>query len=344
MTRNLYLGADVERLVAELGTATDDAGIVRALARGMAAVADVVAATDFSVRAGLLADEIAAAQPDLIGLQEVALWRRGPVSAVGELDAAEVEYDFLELLVEALGARGCRYDVAASAVRADVECPAYREGGEPGARDRRLTMRDVILARPGLDIIATGQRRFDANLELVIGGVDLGPERGWQWVDVAIAGGPVRLVNTHLESLSADIGLAQAHELVAAIPRDLAALVVGDFNSDPLDHAPRGGAAAAPSAAYEAMVGGGYADGWLASGGVGPGFTAGLNERLDDPTGAGFDHRLDFVFGRGAGGSSLRWLAPAVVTGAAATARDPRTGLWPSDHAGVVTTVALPPR
>ena len=39
----------------------------------------IVDDTDFTVRAGLLADEIVATEPDLIGLQEVAWWRHGPL-------------------------------------------------------------------------------------------------------------------------------------------------------------------------------------------------------------------------------------------------------------------------
>ena len=37
-----------------------------------------VQSTDFPVRSKLLAREIKQTKPDLIGMQEVAIWRRGP--------------------------------------------------------------------------------------------------------------------------------------------------------------------------------------------------------------------------------------------------------------------------
>ena len=85
MTRNVYLGADINRPVrAARGKSGGEA--LAALGQANDQVRAIVDQTDFRVRSRLLAAEIAAARPDLVGLQEVALWRKGPL----ELDAIGV--------------------------------------------------------------------------------------------------------------------------------------------------------------------------------------------------------------------------------------------------------------
>jgi len=78
MTRNIYLGGDITR---PIRAALDRTGHDGALALGHAnhELREVVDRTDFATRSRLLAQEIAATQPDLVGLQEVALWRHGPM-------------------------------------------------------------------------------------------------------------------------------------------------------------------------------------------------------------------------------------------------------------------------
>ena len=62
---------------------------------------EIVDRTDFPTRSRLLAAEIAAARPDLIALQEVALWRQGPIELdqLGRPNATDVDYDFLATLL-----------------------------------------------------------------------------------------------------------------------------------------------------------------------------------------------------------------------------------------------------
>lgn len=349
LTRNLYLGADIERLVAALGDPEE-------VGRAMLQVRDVVAATDFGVRARGLAAEIVAAAPDVLGLQEVALWReRG---ATGE---QVVSWDFLALLLAELDrladsaglADAPRYRVAICSDRADLAVPIFvTPTSDPGRpAEVRLTMRDAMLVRAQVPVLDSGAARYRANLSVQVAGLDLAPERGFQWVEVALAGRPVRVVNTHLESLGADLTLAQAEELVSAVPGDRPVVILGDFNSDPLDDVVRDGAQAAPSAAYRTMLAAGFRDAWAESAdpAAGPGWTACLGELLADP-GDGFDHRLDFVFVRGYGDWSPR-LGEVGVTGtrpldggdgddADATGRP---GVrWASDHAGVFATIHQP--
>ena len=58
---------------------------------------------------------------------------------------------------------------------------------------------------------------------------------------------------------------------------------------------------------------------------------------IDDahPDLSGIDHRIDMVFGRTAAGAPLA-VDRGEVTGTDVADRDPATGLWPSDHGGVV--------
>jgi hypothetical protein len=96
MTRNVYLGADLTPAIG----APDLPSFVAAVG----GVLRQVTATNFPVRARGLAAEIRAVKPDLVGLQEVALWRTGPASIVpllgGPKTATTVRYDFLELLLD----------------------------------------------------------------------------------------------------------------------------------------------------------------------------------------------------------------------------------------------------
>ncbi len=100
-------------------------------------------------------------------------------------------------------------------------------------------------------------------------------------------------------------------------------IVIGDFNAQA-----QGGTAAT----YASFVNAGFKDAWVEAG-QGPGLTC-KPEELRDPA-RGFDQRIDYVMCRNG-------LTPveAIVTG-----NDPAnrtaSGLWPSDHGGVVATLRL---
>ena len=108
----------------------------------------------------MLAAEIAAARPDLIALQEVALWRHGPIELdqIGRPNATEVDFDFLATLLADLQARGVGYDVVQQQQGSDVEAPAFaRDPADGGARDVRLTLQDVILLRQDSPVRVSGR-------------------------------------------------------------------------------------------------------------------------------------------------------------------------------------------
>jgi endonuclease/exonuclease/phosphatase family metal-dependent hydrolase len=350
MTRNLYLGADINRPVnAALEAEADGASgpeILVALANATYVTRAIVDDTDFSVRAGLLADEIAATEPDLIGLQEVAWWRHGPLELqrVGEANATETDYDFLQMLLGELDELGAEYVPVSIAARADVEAPSFTGSPFNGsigadARDVRLTMRDVVLmhVEDGLSVLDEGQAVYGVNLEVSLLGNTISFDRGYQWVDVRAGAQRFRFVNSHFEAFSSDIAYAQAAQLLKeATAKERTTVFVCDCNSDPLNEDVKPHDTLPHKAAYDLITGaGGFTDEWLEWAPAEDGWTSGLSETVDDATGKGFDHRIDMVFARTAAGDALT-VDRGQVTGTDVSTKDPATGLWPSDHGGVV--------
>jgi endonuclease/exonuclease/phosphatase family metal-dependent hydrolase len=346
MTRNIYLGADINRPVVA-ATAAQQAGggeaeILLALGRATHETREIVDRTDFTVRSELLAGEIADTTPDLVGLQEVALWRSGPFNLAGIAapSAQTVDYDFLEILLDDLEEEGVAYEAVNIGMRADVEAPAFASfPGDPTTRNVRMTMRDVILMRSdsGLSVVGEGDAKYDVNLEVEIAGTPMNFDRGYNYVDVEHAAGvDLRFINSHLEAFSSDIALAQAVQLVtqaAATPRTT--VIACDCNSDPLNSSVKSFDTYPHKAPYEFIVGAGFEDMWLAKWPAQRGWTAGLSELVNDTTTRGFDHRIDMIFARPAAGETIR-VRHGQVTGDKKGDRDKATGLWPSDHAGVV--------
>ena len=345
MTRNLYLGADINRPLRATAGKTGAEALV-AFGNANDELRDVVDRTDFRVRSKLLAREIAAAQPDMVGLQEVALWRSGPLQldAVGVPNATTVDYDYLAILLADLGAAGAQYRVAQVQQESDVEGPAFEgspfDGTLANGRDVRLTMRDAMLLRVdgSIKLQASGGAQYAARLPVSVGGVPMTFIRGYVWADVRFGSVDVRLVNTHLESASSDIALGQAMELLAGpAATSRPTVIVCDCNSDPLNHSvkPTDPLGTPHSGPYDFITSHGFADQWLTFRPAEQGWSSGLSETADDATAARFDHRIDMVFARGSAGDPVS-ADKGEVTGNEVSDRDPATGLWPSDHAGVV--------
>jgi endonuclease/exonuclease/phosphatase family metal-dependent hydrolase len=343
MTRNVYLGGDITRPLSAVQGITDPAAALVAFANANDTLRTIVDRTDFPSRSELLAREIAQNKPDLVGLQEVALWRSGPLQLdqVGTANARTVDYDFLTILLAALADRHQRYEAVHVQQESDVEGPAF--AGVPGTatfanpRDVRLTMRDVILRRVGSDVQveSTSGANYAARLDVPLGGATFSFIRGYDVADVRVGHQRLRFVNTHLESQFSGLALAQAAELLQgpAAVRDRAVVVVCDCNSDPLDPSTKPGDPTPHFAPYRLITGpGGFTDEWLRFAPAQAGFTSGLSELVNDPDTTGIDHRIDMVFARQADGSAMR-ADHGRVTG---LDRRTESGLWASDHAGVV--------
>ncbi len=337
MTRNLYLGGDITR---PLDATAGLSGLPALLAFGQSnhVLAGIVDQTDFPARATALAREIATQDPDVVGLQEVALWRHGDLQLgqIGVPNAETVDYDFLQTLLDELAALGADYRVAEVQEESDVEGPAFATQPADGTgRDVRLTMRDAILVKGGLKVEDSDSAQYRTRITFSIAGVPFSFIRGWNYVDIKKGTKRLRVVNTHLESQSSGIAALQAGELLAgpAHVTGRPVVVVCDCNSDPLNGTGKPQDPTPHWTAYRLLTGSGLWDEWKQWSTTDPGFTSGFGELVDDADASAINHRIDLVLAHGADGKPLR-VDRGVVVGT-----DPAEkvgGLWPSDHAGVV--------
>jgi len=316
MTQNLYLGGDLDIAFAS------GANLLEAVDQIWANVQ----ATDFNERAKVLADGIEAAGPDLVGLQEVSLWRtQTPGDHLLVPNATTVAFDFLAILMGELASRGLSYRVVGTIQNGDIELP-----GTTGT-DYRLTDRDAILANESLPVTSTSSGTFPhlGTIELpspIPGAppIEATVPRGWVAAEFRSGGKTIRYVNTHLEAFSADVASQQALDLIAvASPTTQPTIVVGDMNLPP------GSAGYAQFVAPET----GLADAWTTLKDGDPGLTCCWNPDLRS---GAYDKRIDLVFSTG----EVRPTSAQVVNDTARTLG----GLAPSDHAGVVVelTTAAP--
>jgi len=330
MTRNLYLGADLTPAI-----------VAKTLPEFVAANGQIlreVTANNFPLRAKGLADEILRAKPDLVGLQEVALWRTAPVNfevLTKGPSATTVRYDYLAELLSELNRGPDRYEVVVVQNEFDLEAPGDEDNnpatGPVGADiNGRLTMRDVILARRGAGVQTKNPQsaNFVTNLVVPVAGVPVTVKRGWTATDAKVRGsGWFRFVNTHLEAFHPAIRQAQAAELVAPTgpaTSELPVVLVGDLNSDD-------DTVAGPDRlAYLTLLAAGM-----------------VNRSTDDPlscclnsslleVGKGgsvsdFDHQVDHVLTRDPEAITLQ---DSEVSGLL-----PVNGFWNSDHAGVFSAL-----
>lgn len=344
MTRNLYLGADLTPAIQSTSTAgfiEANGGIVRQ-----------VEATNFPVRAKGLAKEILSEEPDLVGLQEVALWREapptlGPVFS-GIPEATKVKYDFLQLLLAQLNKGKALYRPVVIQDEFDFEAPADANGvpGDgPGGTgilanaevNGRLTMRDVILARLGSGVTTSNPKSANFSHLLVVkvaGSKEIAVTRGWTSVDAKVRGSKkFHFVNTHLEAFDnaaeyPSIRAQQAAELVAPggpATSKLPVILLGDLNSDVKTEVQPG-----DGQAYRVMK------------------KAGFRERAaDKPTGCCIDSSYDLRTGSN---KEMNHKVDHIMTsdpkgvkllGSTVTGRAKNNGYWDSDHAGLFSVLNI---
>ncbi|MFJ9713352.1 endonuclease/exonuclease/phosphatase family protein [Streptomyces sp. NPDC101234] len=318
-TYNIYQGADLTPLL----TASTPQELVR---RADIAYNQMVA-TDFPSRARAISRLIRREHPEVIGLQEVALWKKGPLNG-----SLQTTYDFLTILLRELRAAGLHYHAAATDTTLSATLPIST------TEKASFTDRDVILVEDGLPVTNPQSHLYAAKL---VAPTPLGPitiPRGWSAVDVSLApsrcgcaDGPlsgqsetVRVANTHLEPAVPSIRNAQGNELDTALAQSpYPVTAVGDFNSRPTD-------ATGP---YGTFTSGGYDDAWRVVHGPGGGFTAQQEPDLRNLP-SKLDHRIDYVFYQPKRLSAV----VAKVIGDRVNERTPN-GLWPSDHAGVAVSL-----
>jgi hypothetical protein len=234
--------------------------------------------------------------------------------------------DYLKILIDTLAERGLIYEPIVVQNGTDIEVPGLIS---TGLVDIRLTDRDVILARADnkdFTLSNTNGAQFAAKLPLTTLFGPISIPHSWVSVDVTFNKEyKVRIVSTHLEPLSPIIQSLQADELLNGPGNThLPVVFMGDFNSN---------ADGTGTPTYSKLKDAGFIDAWTVKG-KGTGFTCCQSEDLLNQN-SSLDERSDLVLFRG----DFKVKDIKVV----GNSQNDRTisGLWPSDHAGVVATLKL---
>jgi hypothetical protein len=353
MTRNLYLGANLDPVVAAARSGNPNA-VVPAVSDAWTSIVR----TDFSARAKALAKEIEQSHPMLVGLQEVSLYRIGPPDSFtsAPTPAEEVKYDYLKILLGELNSRGLNYAPVVVSQNYDAEFPGDADPEVPDPvleprdiKDIRLTDRDVILARtdlPKTELKLSNMQKanFATNASFPIGntGQSFTLYRGWGSVDAKVGDGTFRFINTHLEPESTnpavnEIQVAQGNEILSGPANtNLPVILAGDFNS----RAGGGG-----TNTYSNLINASFSDAWSVTHPGEPGNTWKHADDLRNDT-VNLTQRLDLVLFRDGRSENGLCAVGANIVGDELNDRTPSTTdsqvlLWPSDHAGVVATLRV---
>lgn len=313
MTRNLYLGANLDAIV----KAKSSSEAFSAVEKGWA----LVQANDFPLRARAIAREIAATRPDFVGFQELTLYRTQTPADFIVTPATSVALDYARELRKALAARKLHYRFLAIRPETDTELPS----GNPPTMDIRLTVRDGLLARIDKKIRISRVRSGTYRTTTPLFGGFVIAKRGWVSADATVAGRTFRVITTHLESFNDTSQVAQGQELAAGPGQTkLPTVLLGDLNS-------RADGTGTPTHAN--LLAEGFQDAWTQAHPNDVGLTCCHGDDLRELGGA-FYSRVDYVLLR----NGFRAAAAGIV------GKDPSdriSGLWPSDHAGVWARLRL---
>ncbi len=326
MSRNLYIGFDADAAVGAL--ATGDPAI---FGPALQAAVGTLTNTDFTARAGAIADEVARTRPHAVGLQEA--WAiHADLSGLGM--PMRIDLDYIDILKAELARRRLPYAVAARVTDTDMQPVTGIE-----LVDREALLVDTTRVRIRAGVIA---RTFAINIgDYVALAPGIDKKAGYIVAPATIEGMNVTLVTTHLESdlgpethdWIAQIRAAQAAEIAAAIGAAPNVMMAGDLND------------VVGSPMYQALVLAGLEDSWAALNAREPGLTDGcFGPDLADRA-PHCNARHDFVFVRGLDHPRAGLLGKEILVGLTRNERvqGPAGLIWPSDHAGVVGDFLVPP-
>ena len=314
-SHNVYVGTDVDAVLAAPPEEVGD--------RVFAALGTFIA-TDWPARAGVIADAIGRSRADLVALNEVTT-----LTVQGlEPYFPNLTVEFLPILQAALAARGLNYDVAGIVANTDANLSL-------GGPQIRLQDFDVVLVRSGVMVSNVVTANYQARVPVSLGPLgDLTILRGRVQIDANVDGRMVRFVATHLEPIETSplLQASQASELISALAGSpIPVIVAGDLNSEARDPNP-----ASPYAQFRAA---GFLDVALTSGLKRPANTNTCCYAPDlvtpSPT---LTRRIDHILTRSderRGGPESVGARAFELIGDEASERT-ASGLWPSDHAGVI--------
>jgi endonuclease/exonuclease/phosphatase family metal-dependent hydrolase len=329
LTQNMFIGAPLGPIV--------QATSIPAFLAAINALPGIIQATKPAERAAAMAAEIATQRPDFVALHEV--WKLTVGGVVVE--------DLLQYVLDALKALGQPYDLVHDAVN-DTVAVVNEEDLDltqlpplpppfPARIDFHLTDRDAILMRT------------DADIEIMPGGVqpilfektidspfpppfNFKIRSGYVSVDATVRGIPLRFVSVHLVPNALTI-LTHTDELLKLAtdnnPTMLPLVFGGDFNTraeNPNDDSYQ---------IYQKLIDAGLTDAWNPHiHRPGLGLTCCQAPSLTKPS--NLTARVDLILFSGAFA-----VEDINLIGNKEIDRTP-SGLWPSDHAGLVATLATP--
>ena len=314
MTRNLYLGANLDAIVQAKSAPEAFAAVEKGWQQ--------VQANDFPTRARAIARELVRVKPDVVGLQELTLYRTQTPADFTVTPATHVVLDYARELRRAMAARKLKYRFVAIAPWTDAELPS----GNPPTMDVRLTVRDGLLVRTAKNLRIVSVRKAQYMTTTPLFGGLVVAKRGFIYTTVSLNGRRFRVATTHLESFSNTSQVAQGQELGAFLSAGrLPTILLGDLNS-------RADGTGTPTHANLLALG--FQDAWAQAHPNDPGLSCCHGDDLRE-LGGPFYSRIDYVLLR----NGFRAVAAGIVGNNQA---DRVNGLWPSDHAGVWARLRLP--
>lgn len=300
-TYNVYLGVDVLPLI---GAANheEQAMVARRLLGELES-------TDFRERARSIVSALGSTGdwPDVVGFQEVCRWTRTGA------DATDTLVDYESELLAAFDEAGQAYAVAASTPTFDGRV-ALDGGSSAGVHGSDLTL--VRSPEVGVDSGAARRYRRSLSLQTAVPGLAFTIDRAWSLTRLTADGGQMVVANTHLEAYDETVRQDQLEEVLGVLAHESGpAVLLGDLNAEP----------------GELVLPDGWTDCWAVSCPGQQGATWGQDGLLRNEEST-LSKRIDYVLARGADAISAR------VVGGEPADRGP-SGLWPSDHAGLVVTL-----
>ena len=299
-----------------------------------------------------VAQNILSEMPDFVGLQEAdALYTQTPPDngpLLGGTDATTVRYDYVDLILDRLNKGEKRYKVVTVHEEFEFEIKANVDGIGSGCdgseTDARLVTQNAILKRVGAGVKTSDVQQQSYRHQLsfdLLGSVPYPVPRGWESLEATVRGSDeFRLVNTHLEAFdnnptantmldmgtdppakstvgNGDVRETQAGELVdgpanAKVP----VILLGDLNSNVPGVKP------GDEDAFARILAAGFKRRSTQE----PPSCCG--ETIED-----FDHVVDHIMAEP--GKPVKLVSSEVV------GRGPTDGVFPSDHAAVVSELKI---
>lgn len=330
MTRNLYLGADIITIATAKNLADEEAKA--------AALKATVDANDWPARGKEIAKEIATVKPDVVALNEVTRYTRGPDGVHnGKGGETQVLYDYIPTLQKELKVLHQSYRVASQQTEIDVTVPSA------AGYDLRLQLGNATLVRTGKGARVSHVKGLSGTfkapqLSVTLPDQTIKVSRGYAGLDGTVGGQRFRLLAPHAEAYGEQLALGQMQELLkgpGAITK-YPVIIAGDLNSDPTvksgatqtnGNDPSAPAASVANAAYNAIIKAGFTD-----------VSKKVATCCQDGT---LDNKASKL---------SQWIDHILVKPKATTIATGRTGyrpsdkvdggkLWPSDHAGFWATI-----